>query len=70
MHAENFSESAVFSASPGPTADDDDPPSDELVVPECEDPRLATDGDAEPPPHPAASVATAASESARTAMSA
>jgi hypothetical protein len=49
----------------GPAAE---PPSDEVVVPAPLVPRLATEGDAEPP-HPAASVATATSESASTAMS-
>jgi hypothetical protein len=76
MQAENCLALPIFSVSPapppelplvdGPAAD---PPSDEVVVPAPFVPRLATEGDAEPP-HPAASVATARSESARIAMSA
>ncbi len=76
MQDENFVASAIFSAKlapppelellDGPAAE---PPSDEVEVPAPLVPRLATEGAAEPP-QPAASITTAATESARTAMSA
>jgi hypothetical protein len=75
MQAENCLPFAVFRESPAPPPELElvdgpaaDPPSDEVVVPAPFVPRLATDGDATPP-QPAARVATATSESARTAMS-
>jgi hypothetical protein len=75
MQAENCLPFPIFSARLGPPelplvdGPAADPPSDEVEVPAPLVPRLATEGDAEPP-QPAASIATAATESARTAMSA
>jgi hypothetical protein len=75
MQAENCLPFAVFRESPAPPPELElvdgpaaDPPSDEVVVPAPFVPRLATGGDATPP-QPAARVARATSESARTAMS-
>jgi hypothetical protein len=76
MQAENCLPFPIFSAKPGPPLElplvdgpAADPPSAEVEVPAPLVPRLATEGDAEPP-QPAASITTAATESARTAMSA
>jgi hypothetical protein len=74
MHAENCAAFAVFSVSPAPPPELElvdgpaaVPPPDEVVVPALDVPRLATEGDAEPP-HPATSDARATSDSKASAM--